>query len=200
MSITIRRILMSAAFTLLPSTLLFANDSTARIGAGGITLLKSENIRMLQEELEISTQKIRVRYRFINESDQDIKTTVAFPLPDYEWNPEIVEYKGLIADKKFHSFKNWTNGKHIASKRTQRAQISGTDVTDQLRKIGLTDKQIFETFGDGISGDKALTSKQTKAVLDLYKQLTGKNSKIAYMWKVSETMKWLRFLRQGDKQ
>lgn len=190
MCIAISRILLIAVLLLLPLNLSFANDSTARIGAGGMTLLKNENIRMIQEVLEISTQKIRVRYRFINESDQDIKTTVAFPLPDYEWNPVTVEFKELIAANKFSSFKNWANGKPVATKRTRKAHISGTDVTNQLRKIGLTDKQVFETFGDGISGDKELTDKQAKAVLDLYRQITGKTSKTAHIWKVSETIHW----------
>src|ERR1039457_5934174 len=122
-----------------------ANDTSARVGTGGITLLKSENIRMLEEVLEISMNKIKVRYRFLNESDQDIKTTVAFPLPDYEYEQDYVDLKELRAYKKFKDFKNWTNGKPVAVKRKQRALFGKTDITDKLRQIGLTDNQIFET-------------------------------------------------------
>jgi hypothetical protein len=39
---------------------------------------------MLEEVLEISLRKIRVKYRFLNESDQDISSTVAFPLPSQD--------------------------------------------------------------------------------------------------------------------
>jgi hypothetical protein len=57
-----------------------ANDSTAASSAGGLVLLKSEAISMDSEELYISPPKVHVKYRFMNETDRDITTTVAFPL------------------------------------------------------------------------------------------------------------------------
>jgi hypothetical protein len=72
--------------------LAMANDSIARVGVGGLVLKKSESIRMLQEKPTISTTKITVRYRFINDSSQDLKETVAFPMPVYKWDPDGQEF------------------------------------------------------------------------------------------------------------
>jgi hypothetical protein len=59
-----------------------ANDTLARVPVeGGLEFAKSDKIRMLEEVLEISLRSIRIKYRFLNESDQDVHSTVAFPLP-----------------------------------------------------------------------------------------------------------------------
>ena len=73
----------------------FANDSPAtRLGAGGLTFTKSEDIRMLEEVIEISTKLIRVKFRFLNESDKDIHTMVAFPGPSFP-SPWLNAHSGI---------------------------------------------------------------------------------------------------------
>ncbi|MEI9902484.1 MAG: DUF4424 family protein [Hyphomicrobium sp.] len=59
-----------------------ANDSTAELAAGGLVLKKTADIEMQSEDLFVSAEKVRVAYRFLNTSAQDISTVVAFPLPD----------------------------------------------------------------------------------------------------------------------
>ena len=74
--------LLASLFSLLsPHFSASANDSTAALGAGGLTLTESADIRMASEDLSISKDLIRVRYSFVNESDKPITTRVAFPLP-----------------------------------------------------------------------------------------------------------------------
>jgi len=163
---------------------LFANDSTSSVSAGGITLLKNENIRMLQEVLEISTKKVTVHYRFFNESDQDIHTTVAFPLPEFEWNPEVEEHGRTDTYTTFRSFKSWTNGKPVQIKQARKALMGNKDVTERLRKIGLNEKQIFETF----DGSKEISKSQEKELAELYRKMTGKKS--FWLWTISETLYW----------
>ena len=46
-----------------------ANDSTAEMAAGGITLLKSDGIAMKSEDLAISIDEVRVRYIFPRAED-----------------------------------------------------------------------------------------------------------------------------------
>lgn len=60
-----------------------ANDAVAALGAGGIVLGTTDDIAMEQEDLFISEEKIRVSYIFRNTSDHDIKTRVAFPVPEF---------------------------------------------------------------------------------------------------------------------
>lgn len=65
-----------------------ANDAVAALGAGGIVLGKTDDIVMEKEDLFISEDKIRVSYIFRNTSDHDIKTRVAFPVPEFPAEPE----------------------------------------------------------------------------------------------------------------
>ena len=136
-----------------------ADDTTARVGVGGITFLKSADIRMVQENLKISTNNIYVRYRFLNESNKDILTTVAFPLPTYGWNPG--QSQSTANEKPLESFSLKINGKEIKTTKTRRAllikhvvkngeveETLGRDITKELKATGLSDKQIFETFAD----------------------------------------------------
>jgi hypothetical protein len=74
-----RRWLLLAA--LLLSSRAGANDSSALLEAGGITLTKSDSVVMESEELWISQHLVRVSYVFRNTGPADVKTRVAFPLP-----------------------------------------------------------------------------------------------------------------------
>ena len=86
-----------------------ANDSMARVGAGGIRLIKSEHIRMLEEVLEISTKTVSVTYRFLNESAHDIRTTVAFLMPPYHWTDgQFVVGREPEAGLDLQSLRRWS--------------------------------------------------------------------------------------------
>lgn len=192
-------LVLISVLILLSPIQLHANDTTARVGAGGITLLKTENIRMLQEILELSSEKITVRYRFLNESDHDIQTTVAFPIPDYEYDPDTIDSIQSRAYSKFYNFKNWTDGKLVDVKRERKALIGTTDITEGLRNIGLTDNQIFETFGEQTSdGATAITSKQRDKVSELLFGISVENQDDPF-WKVSETIYWEQTFPKGKE-
>lgn len=60
---------------------LLANDTTATIVGGKITYTKTDDISIEEELLEISTDEIRVFYRFLNHAKHAVNTDVAFPLP-----------------------------------------------------------------------------------------------------------------------
>ncbi|WNV06517.1 DUF4424 family protein [Candidatus Methylospira mobilis] len=160
-----------------------ANDSTARVGAGGITLLKNDNIRMLQETLMISTKAVRVRYRFINEVNREIQTTVAFPMPAYVWNPGISALEANVGPLK--SFQLRVDGRTVSTQLNRKALIGEQDVTNRLRELGLSDAQIFETFGDCTIDGCSLTRKQ----LDLIAELAGANTPPP-PWSVAATAFW----------
>lgn len=70
-----------AVAAILHATAAFANDSTASLDAGGFKLTFNPNISMETDDLFLSRDEVRVIYRFRNESDHDIATLVAFPLP-----------------------------------------------------------------------------------------------------------------------
>jgi hypothetical protein len=170
-----------------------ANDTTARVAAGGITFLKNDQIRLAQEILEISTKMIRVRYRFLNESDRDIRTVVAFPMPLYGWNPGVSAFDSN--EKPLSSFVARVDGHSVTTTKTRRAIIGERDVTEHLRKIGLSDTQIFKTFGDCTPDGKCGFTKTQEEKL---KQLAGTEHRFP-PWKVAETIYWEQVFPAGKE-
>ncbi len=143
--------------TLVSATEAFSNETTARLGAGGITFTKSADIRLLEEILEISTKAVRAKFRFRNESLKDIKTTVAFPVAPRPWLPDADGSAFIMA-----TFKVWVDGRSVAPGVVRKAVVVDHDVTAQLRKLGLFDKQIF-----GKADEADLTKDQENAVYNL---------------------------------
>src|SRR5258708_2914227 len=64
-----------AAFLLAQSAL--ADDSSAALGAGGLVLTQSTDIRMAVEDLKLSPNRAVVRYEFVNDGPKDIDSIVA---------------------------------------------------------------------------------------------------------------------------
>ena len=65
-----------------------ADDSAASIAAGGLVARRETRIVMAKEVLRISPNKVVVDYDFRNDTDQDVTTEVAFPVPPYSYGPE----------------------------------------------------------------------------------------------------------------
>lgn len=107
---------------------LSANDSDASVALGGVQLTREPRISMESERLTISLSKITVEYEFLNESDKDITTDVAFPIPPYE----NTERAGGIRD--FDDFKLWVDGKELSYEIEAKAFLVKYD--DQGNKIG----------------------------------------------------------------
>jgi hypothetical protein len=98
---------------------------------------------MVQEELEISTSKIRVHYKFFNESRDDIKATIAFPMPPYRaQHPDSND----PYNRPLRAFTTLIDGQAVPTTLDRRATKGSVEITARLREIGLTDQQIFETF------------------------------------------------------
>lgn len=132
-----------------------ANDGFSAVGVGGVTIAKTDKIAINNEVLDISCDKIKVSYDFVNESDRDEEALIMFPLPDYSANiPESdsfavgqpadftitvdgrpVEYRTqvkaiLVVDDK------WEDGK--------RKIVKEIDVTKKLIAAGLSEKDIAD--------------------------------------------------------
>ncbi|MBZ5504696.1 MAG: DUF4424 domain-containing protein [Acidobacteriia bacterium] len=121
-----------------------ANDSAASSAAGGIRLKREPRISMAKEKLTISTKKITVEYEFINESDQDITTEVAFPVPPYRQN------MSPQGDRTFSDFRLWVNGVLKKYKTESKATLNGKDCSALLRKYRID----IASLGHYIDNDK----------------------------------------------
>ena len=111
--VMMNRLLISIALLLISLSGASANDSTARVAAGGMILTKNSDIRILEELLQISIKTVQVKYRFLNESDRDVHTTVAFPIPTYGWNPGVSEGDANV--KPMTTFTVSVDGRHLTT-------------------------------------------------------------------------------------
>ena len=115
-----------------------ANDTSATIASGGLEFVQQEAVAMLQEDLRITPERIDVRYVFRNESDRDITTLVAFPLPDIG---AITDFSNPILPDQdavnFIDFATRVNGQPVEMALDQRAIALGVDRTAMLREYGL---------------------------------------------------------------
>lgn len=130
---------IAAAMMLGAAEAAWANDSTAAMGAGGIVLTESADIRMASEDLFVSREQIRVRYQFVNESRAPITTRVAFPLPvadlhelsdiDVGWPTErgdnVVDFRVIV------------DGRAVTPQLERKAFLKTQDVTAQLVRLGV---------------------------------------------------------------
>jgi len=60
---------------------------------------RERRIAMAKEVLQISATKVIVDYDFRNDSDEDITTAVAFPIPDYEMTEQEPSKQGFVTSE-----------------------------------------------------------------------------------------------------
>jgi hypothetical protein len=127
---------LAAALACVPPAGVRANDTIGHLAAGGIVWAHSDDIEMRAEDLYISTEEIRVQYRFFNHADHEVTELVAFPLPDTEaiW----LEYNNNIPVQdpgNFLGFETKVDGQPVAMQLEQRALALGIDRTDLLLRL-----------------------------------------------------------------
>ena len=109
-----------------------ANDSAAERAAGGLVFKQSADIDMVSEDLFVSADEVRVRYVFRNRAPQDVRVTVAFPLPDHDL---AEDFYGDVAYPS--GFATRVDGRPVTMAVEQRALRGGTDHTALLAGLGI---------------------------------------------------------------
>lgn len=151
---------IAAALLFIPAAYACADDGAASIAAGGIVVLTREpRIVMAKEVLHIARDKVIVDYEFRNDTDADISTEVAFPIPPYDLATDEI----APAKQAFDDFRLWVDGKPIRCEVQVRAFVNSKDVTSQLN-VAQVD---ISSFGHATSFDNSpdirrLTSGQRK--------------------------------------
>ncbi len=130
---------------------LWANDTLATMAAGGLVPVKSTEIVLQSEELDISLHQVKVRYTFRNASDHEIEAVVAFPLPEINGGdlfhvPTVFPFSGSVNFVDFKVEQLWpAAGSGSASWKREpvpteiavRAFHDNDDITEKLRELGL---------------------------------------------------------------
>jgi Domain of unknown function (DUF4424) len=135
------RIMMLAALAafagLVQASAVLANDSTASLDAGGLTLTFNPDISMESEDLYLSRDEVRVTYHFHNRADHDIATLVAFPLPVINIGEEgnyDLEGRDPV---NVMDFRVTADGKPVEPSVEIKATRFGVDVTDVLKRYDI---------------------------------------------------------------
>jgi hypothetical protein len=116
-----------------------ANDSSAYLATGGLVMARNDAIEMRSEDLFVSTAEIRVTYHFLNRSNEDVTTLVAFPLPEIRSPSEEDNFVIPVpeADRNFLAFETKVDGHPVVMQVEQRAETLGVDRTAWLESLGL---------------------------------------------------------------
>ena len=108
-----------------------ANDSMAELKTGGLRYIRTEAVHMVREDLFISADEITVDYIFENQTDADVESLVAFPMPSII--PDPYEASGVpVDDTNFLGFRVFIEGEEIQPELSQRASVLGVDVTEEI--------------------------------------------------------------------
>lgn len=113
-----------------------ANDSEAAVNLGGIELVANQAVSMDSEDLYISKDEVRVRYRYTNRTARDVELTISFPLPLIKAADEEVYGMQSIPDFAGLKFQTTVDGKPVKLTMVRRAEIRGKDVTQRIQQLG----------------------------------------------------------------
>jgi len=167
------------------------NDTLVRAVGGGIVPIKSSNIRMVKERLEISTQRVKVNYVFLSDAGEDATETLAFPMPEY---PAVFGISGSDTVRPLEDFATRVEGSPVASRRVRLAKLGERDITAELRSLGLSEQEIFGgsgacRYGPSAAGSQEFKCHYTPAQKRKLEQLCDGCSG-SPGWKISETLYW----------
>src|ERR1019366_6323318 len=99
---------------------------------------------MEKERLTISEERVTVEYEFLNETNKDISTEVAFPVPPYD-----CKFDDPGWPRSFDDFRIWIDGKEVKYQTEIKAKANGSDCSKLLRRFGVD----IATFGHIDFGD-----------------------------------------------
>ena len=175
-----------------------ANDSVAETAAGGLVLRQTDDIDMLSEDLYVSAGLVRVRYVFRNRRPEDVRVTVAFPLPDRDLGALGEGDVAWPAD-----FATEVDGRPVEMRVERRALLGGVDHGALLAELGvpIAADNIVVAASEAID---ALTPEQQRRLVDLglvrtfeYDAGGGARRYFEPVWTVRETWHWEQVFPAG---
>jgi len=148
----LRGVILAVACGLVAPIPVLADDAAASIAAGGLVPRRETRIVMAKEVLRISEKKVVVDYDFRNDSDQDVTTEVAFPVPPYSFEDQEED---RVPGQSFSDFRLYVDGKSIPFEIEAKATLKGRDITDILVRDSI-DIPSFGHFKDTRQVDRTV--------------------------------------------
>ena len=174
-----------------------ANDSIAEMTAGGLVLKNSRNIDMLDEDLYVSAEEIRVNYVFRNQGRSDESVIVAFPMPDRDLSQEGERDINFVS-----GFVTSVEGRPVQTQVERKAMLAGHDVTAELARYNVPVAPLMgyrEGVRDPVEAALARLEEDDRAALARRGliELGDAGEIIRYRWTVKETYYWTQTFPAG---
>lgn len=171
-----------------------ANDTTAELRPGGLVFVRSDVIAMEKEDLFISPDKVRVAYVFRNQSDADVDTVVAFPMPDIQADPYSNVAIPVTDSDNFLGFTVEVEGASIMPALEQKAFAAELDVTAALTASGIA----LNPYADGVydavqrlpDAIRADWTARGILLIETYDDGSGMRDYHAPSWRLKSTYWW----------
>lgn len=204
-----RALLAAAAVIAITGTAIIgtagANDSTAEMTAGGLVLKNSRNIDMLEEDLFVSADEIRVNYVFRNQGRADESVIVAFPMPDRDLTQENESEVSHVS-----GFVTTVEGRQVETQVERKALLNGRDVGATLARHNIPLAPLtYEGWNWERDGEappdptreaiKRLSPADRAALkrAGLIDYEDGENGYLNLLWTVKETYYWTQVFPAG---
>jgi len=172
------------AWLLVPCITLANDGSAEATAAGGIQLVREARISMEKERLAISKDLITVEYEFLNTTNQDITTEVAFPVPEYD-----IHSMFTAGPSDLEGWHVWVEGKELKYQTETKALLDGIDFTGLLRSMSIDIASFgqWDTDVNGkVSGEISRLAKHQQEEL----MRAGLLNDDLPLWSVRKTYHW----------
>ena len=191
----LKPVLIAAAFAGIAAMPARANDSTAELATGGLVFVQNDDVEMRAEDLFISAQDVRVRYRFFNKASKDVTVLVAFPLPEVRIS-EQDQNLSLPTDDPVNifAFSTSADGQPLTTHYEQHAFAVGLDRTQYLRDLGIPLAPHIRATGEAL--DKLPPEKWDDLIrlglaeIEEYDIGKGMQKHLAPRWGLQTTFYW----------
>lgn len=189
-----KRILIGAVMLAASPSALLANDSTAELGTGGLILSRTDVIEMKSENLSISPELVTVDYVFVNRSDADIETIVAFPMPDIENNEFGMAAIPYWDRDNFLGFEVAVDGKPVEPQLEHKAFAVGLDISADLTAQGVPLLPLGEAAYQSVAKlpEDVMRNWQSRGIVWLseYDDGDGWKTEVTPFWQLRSTYWW----------
>jgi len=196
--------LMLATLALLPCAAARANDSTTELAAGGLVLTTTADIEMRAEELHISPRQVRVSYRFYNASPHDVKSVVAFPMPDITVADAAANLPLPTDDpENLLGFSTRVDGAPVKARVVQKVFARGADRTADLDRLRVPLAPHLRTTDKALSqlrpGDGEEMRRLGLADVEEYSVGRGLRKQLSPRWTLKTTHIWEQMFPAGKE-
>ncbi len=167
-------------------------------------LTRSADIEMRAEELTISPRQVRVSYRFYNGAPEDVRTVVAFPMPDITVTDAAANLPLPTDDpENLLGFSTRVDGAPVKARAVQKVLARGADRTTELERMKVPLAPHLRTTDKALSrlspADWEEARRLGLADVEEYSVGRGMRKQLSPRWTLKTTYLWEQTFPAGKE-